>query len=214
MAIGKRTITIVGCGPGSPMYVTPAAEAAVSEADVIVGAQRLLDLFPASRAERIVVSGKINEALDRIEARQDSGAIAVLVSGDPGLFSLARLVTKRFGRAHCRIVPGVSSAQVAFAQLGLTWTDAKIISAHKQDPEPDPSLHNTDKIAVLAGRKESLDWIANQLPVDSWEDRRIFVMEDLTLESQRIREIQHDRLATLNVSPRTIVLIVRKSLLE
>ncbi len=35
----KCGIVIVGCGPGSPEYLTPAAKKAVYAADVLVGAQ-------------------------------------------------------------------------------------------------------------------------------------------------------------------------------
>ena len=44
-----------------------------------------------------------------IEQRTDCKNIAVLVTGDPGIFSLARLVIERFGREQCRVIPGISS---------------------------------------------------------------------------------------------------------
>jgi len=212
--VTNRRITIVGCGPGSSDYVTKAAEKAVEQAEVLVGAQRLLDLFQASRAERVVVGGKISDALDAVQSRFQERSIAVLVSGDPGLFSLARLVIKRFGRDRCRVLPGISSIQAAFAQIGLDWADATIISAHKQDPEPAPSLRTAEKIAVLGGREQSLKWIADHLLMGSAGDRRIFVMENLTLDNETIREVEPDELAILSAGPSTVVVIVRKSLLE
>lgn len=214
MAVDKRFITIVGCGPGAPDYVTPAAAKAVYAADLLLGAQRLLDLFPTTPAERIVVTGKISNALDELKRKREYHSIAVLVTGDPGLFSLAKLVIKHFGRDRCTVIPGVSSVQVAFAQIGLDWADARIVSAHKQDPEPDPTLHAAEKIAILGGRKESLAWIANYLLEDSSLVRRIFVMENLTLENQQVREVKHHELATLSAAPSTVVLIVAKSLLD
>jgi len=187
---------------------------AVEQADVLVGAERLLDLFPTSRAERIIVGGKIADALDAIQSRFQDQSIAVLVSGDPGLFSLSKLVIRRFGRDRCRVIPGISSIQAAFAQIGLDWADAAIISAHKQDPEPAPWLRTADKIAVLGGREQSLKWIADNLFTDSEGDRRVFVMENLTLENETIREVRPHELATLGAGPSTVVLIVRESLLE
>lgn len=213
MAVGGHTITIVGCGPGSADYLAPAARAAVETADVLVGAGRLLDLFAKSQAERIEVTGKISEALDRVEHLPDYRNVAVLVSGDPGLFSLAKLVIARFGRDRCRVVAGISSVQVAFAQIGLDWADARIVSAHMRDPVVDPGLRQADKIAVFCGRQDSLKWIRNVLLNEIGLDRRIFVMEDLTLESERVREVQADDLATLSVSSRTIVLILKEELL-
>ncbi len=213
MAGQKPSITIVGCGPGSPDYLTPAAIKAIERADVLVGAQRLLDLFPENAGERIAVTARLDEVLDRMDARLDSRNVAVLVTGDPGLFSLSKLVIQRFGRARCRVIPGISSVQVAFACLGLDWVDARVVSAHKDDPDPEPSLEKAEKIAILCGRKGSLQWIRDTLNHLLRDDRKIFVLENLTLENERIREVRPGDFATMETDPRTIVIIVRESLI-
>lgn len=204
-----RTITIVGCGPGSPDYVTPAARAAVAKADVLVGAERLLKLFPDHGRERIRVDAGVMDALDRLDTLVESAKVAVLVTGDPGLFSLSRLVLERFGRHRCTVIPGVSSVQVAFAKIGLDWADARILSAHKEDPAISLDVMSADKIAVFCGREGSLEWIARHILRDDREDRRIFVLENLTLSEERIREVTSRELARVQAGSRTIVLIVR-----
>jgi len=205
----SQNIAIIGCGPGSPDYLTPAARQAVERAEVLVGAQRLLDLFPASRAERIAVGANVGKALDEISARRGR-RIGVLVTGDPGLCSLALPVLRRFGRDACEVIAGVSSVQVAFARLGLDWLDARILSAHERDPEVDAaSLAQAGKIAVLAGRPESLRWIAG-LAKSLGDDRQVFVCENLTLEDERVREATPAELAALQASSRTVVLLVKR----
>lgn len=203
-------ITIVGCGPGSADYVTPAAMAAVQAVEVIVGAQRLLDLFPECKAEKVATGGNIAEALDAIAAQAKTRSVAVLVSGDPGLFSLAKRVIRRFGRDACRVIPGISSVQVAFARLGLDWADARIISAHKQDPDPAivETLCDASKLAVFTGRHAALVWTAGVL------DRLgpgygIFVCENLTMPDERIRKVSAEDLPSLSVSLSTVILIIR-----
>lgn len=213
MAVEEPHITIVGCGPGSIDYVTPAAVRAVEEADVLVGTKRLLDLFPSSAAERIDIGSAVRQVLETMERVPSWRRIAVLVTGDPGLFSLAALVLKHFGRDRCRVIPGISSVQTAFARIGLDWADARIMSAHKEDPEVEPSEVLADKIAVLGGRKSSLNWIADNLLKENASDYSIFVMEDLTLGTERIREIEPGDLAALEAVSRTVVIIVKKSAL-
>lgn len=212
MASEDHRIVIVGCGPGSARYLTPASVNAVRDADVLVGAPRLLALFPGSGAERIPVDAAIDATLDAVAARLGQSRIAVLVSGDPGIFSLAAAAIKRFGRDACRVIPGISSVQAAFAAIGLDWANALIISAHKSDPTHDSAWSAADKIAVLGGRSAALTWIANKL-LPALEDRRVFVCEDLTLEGERVREVSGDELKTLRVSPQTVVLIIRRSVL-
>lgn len=214
MAIEEKGITIVGCGPGSLDYVTPAAVRAVEQADVLVGTKRLLDLFPSSPAERIDIGSEVRQIVEKIEEIPVGRRIAVLVTGDPGLFSLAALVLRRFGRDGCRVIPGISSVQTAFAMIGLSWSDARIVSAHKDNPKIDPLSASADKIAVLGGRKTSMKWIADNLLQGETSDRRIFVMEDLTLETERIREVSPGELAAMEVSSRAVVLIVKKSALQ
>lgn len=208
-------ITIVGCGPGSVDYVTVAAIKAVEHAQVLVGAQRLLDLFPESDAERIAVTAKIGEVIEQVEKRIDRVPVTVLVSGDPGMFSLAKLVVGRFGRNRCRVIPGVGSVQTAFARIGLDWADARIISAHKEDPDEETvaSLVNESKIAVLAGRPSALQWVA-RLVRRLEGARRIFACEDLTMTGERVQEVAPDRLEQLDASSRTVILIIKDEILS
>ncbi len=150
-------IVIVGCGPGSPAYVTEAARQAVARAEVLAGSRRLLDLFPDGPADRIAVDADVSGLLDKIaDIRAAGRIIAALVSGDPCLFSLAQSVAKRFGREHCELIPAVSSVQVAFARLGLDWAEARILSAHAATPKiTEDELRRTDTLAVLLGAKDA-----------------------------------------------------------
>ena len=97
-----KPITIAGCGPGALEYVTPAALHAIEQAEVLVGARRLLETFPRVAAERIVVGADVHKALDAMAKHVGRRRIVVLVTGDPGLCSLARPVIRGFGRDACR----------------------------------------------------------------------------------------------------------------
>jgi precorrin-6y C5,15-methyltransferase (decarboxylating) CbiE subunit len=206
-------IVIVGCGPGSPEYLTAAAIRAVQEAEVLVGARRLLELFPAHPGERFLMEAHTEKVLAAIAERPDK-KIAVLVTGDPGLASLARPILKRFGRGRCRVIPGVSSLQVAFARLGLDWLGVRVINAHGKDPSLHlKTLEDIDKIAVLGGRKESLSWLLQETSVMN-EEFNLWACEDLTLETERIRELNPRTAAGLELSSRTIFILVRKKKLS
>jgi precorrin-6y C5,15-methyltransferase (decarboxylating) CbiE subunit len=182
---------------------------AVEEAVVLVGAARLLALFPWSLAERVVLGASIHEALDTLDNRLSKGPAAVLVSGDPGLFSLSALVLKRFGREKCRVIPGVSSVQAAFAALGIAWAEARIISAHRGRPEPDADLGRTGKIAVLTGNDPCFDWLKEALDLERDPHWTFFSCENLTMTNETIRTVRQDELSCLAVSPHTVLIAVR-----
>jgi cobalt-precorrin-7 (C5)-methyltransferase len=214
MAIEKRKIIIVGCGPGGIDYITPAARAAAAKADVFIVSRRLKDLFPEVAAERIDSGTDVAGILDTMASRRDDGRqVVLLATGDPGLFSLAKPVIGRFGRENCEVIPGISSIQIAFARLGLDWQDARIISAHAGDPEATAAdLYDAGKIAVLGGRDAALTWIAGLLR-ELGSGRCVFLCEDLTLPGEKIREVRAEELTALPVSTRAIVLIIRGELL-
>jgi precorrin-6y C5,15-methyltransferase (decarboxylating) CbiE subunit len=208
MAMTDRPIIIVGCGPGSPEYLTDAARHAVEHAGLLIGADRLLDLFPDAKAERIAVGADISAVLHTMEIRLGKTPMVVLVTGDPGIHSLARPVLRHFGRALCRIIPGVSSVQAAFAAAGVDWMNARILSAHKTVPDIDPrELAPVDKIAVLAGSPAALRWIGEL--AERLAPRWIFVCEELTLPGETVTKVSAEMLARMEASPRTVVLLLR-----
>lgn len=209
----RKTITIVGCGPGGPEYLTAIAAQKAEGADVLVGAERLLKLFENERAERIVVDSHIEAALDKIEAQADDANVVVLVSGDPGVFSLSKSVLKRFGRDRCSVIPGISSVQAAFARAGLDWQDAKIISAHHELPEiTKDGLKGVDKIAILAGNSDVAEWLAELVDALPWE-ASVIVCENLTLENERVWELDVNDMGGVEIASMSVIVVVKKELL-
>lgn len=208
-------ITIVGCGPGSRDYLTPVAVAAIEGAEVLIGASRLLALFPEAGKERIIMGKDTESVLREIAIRLGKRPMAVLVTGDPGLFSLASAVIKRFGRASCNIVPGISALQTAFARLGISWEDAKIISTHAVHGELNSEeLSKYDKIAILGGSPELLRRLSPLMNALGQGGYRMFAGEDLTLPEERFFEITADgQQENKTLSTRAIILIIREDIL-
>jgi precorrin-6y C5,15-methyltransferase (decarboxylating) CbiE subunit len=214
MAITPPPIALVGCGPGSPDYVTEAARRAVADADVILGSRRLLELFAAGAGQRLAIEGDVAAVLGTIGAHRAAGrAVAVLLSGDPGLFSLARPITEHFGAAHCRIIPGVSAVQAAFARLVLDWQDARILSAHGRTPTTTAEqLRGLDKLAILGGTAEALRWTAWAAGVlEASHDA--YLCENLTLDDERVRAMTPPQLAAAaGVSSLWLAILLRRSI--
>jgi precorrin-6y C5,15-methyltransferase (decarboxylating) CbiE subunit len=201
------SIAICGCGPGSREYVTPIVEQAVSEASVITGVPRLLDLFPDSNARRIPLEGSIDLWIARLIETVNE-RIAVLVTGDAGCCSLATRVIAKFGRDRCRVIAGISSVQVACAKLGLSWANARIIRAHATLPKFEVNeLVPYDPWIILMGAEGAEQMVADMVQN---RGRDCYVCEDLTLASERIIKLAAGALAVLSTHPRRIVVLTRK----
>jgi precorrin-6y C5,15-methyltransferase (decarboxylating) CbiE subunit len=204
----RPKITIIGCGPGAEEYLTAEAVQAAARADVLIGATKLLGLFPNNEAKRISITSNIEEILEDVEAHRQLKC-AVLVTGDPGVFSIAKRTIDRFGVDNCRVIPGISAVQVAFARIGLDWADARIISAHYQLPSPKATdtLLGFQKIAVLMGHCESFEWVHSLLGKCT-APFRIVVCENLSSADERVSEIRPDELLSCQYSFCSIVLIL------
>lgn len=212
MAVSQQQeLTIVGCGPGSPEYLTEAGRLAIGRASALAGAAHLLEQYAAPSQERIVIGADIEAGLDAVAARRAAGkAVAVLVSGDPGVCSLARPVIRRFGQEACRVIPGVSSVQLAFARLGLEWTEARILSAHKSLPAVTAdALRGFKAVAVLCGHRLSREWVAD-LALAFGPGCELVVCEDLSLDKEKIRRVSREAFQQLELSSRTIVILLKE----
>ncbi|MDY0211766.1 MAG: precorrin-6y C5,15-methyltransferase (decarboxylating) subunit CbiE [Desulfuromonadaceae bacterium] len=202
-------ITIAGCGPGHPDYLTTAVHNAVNSAEVLVGARHLLSLFPADNAVRLTVDTDIAAVLAEMENYRDRYMV-VLVSGDSGLFSLARRVQQHFGHEHCRMIPGISSVQVTCARLGIDWHDLRIISAHGRTPEATiDELQAWRKIVILAGTSAANEWAADLLE-QLGEKYRATVCENLTLPEEKIQTCDARTLRQKTLASRTIIVLLHQ----
>lgn len=161
-------ISIVGVGPGTENLITQEAAFALSSADILVGSGRMLEALEtfestAKTARRIElpVSGMANAVIGALEEAMTSepGAdVALVVSGDPGFYSLSRKVTRHFGRERVRAIPGISSLQLMACRLGRSWAGVSTATLHGREM-PDrgalaEKLKTSDALAVLLGASD------------------------------------------------------------
>jgi precorrin-6Y C5,15-methyltransferase (decarboxylating) len=120
-------VTVIGCD-GRPAGSD--ATKALAEARTVIGAPRHLRLAPVPPHAEQIELRHLDEALDAIATHNDP--TVVLASGDPGFFGIVRALRAR--GITPRVIPAVSSVALAFAQFGLDWDDALVLSAHGRDP--------------------------------------------------------------------------------
>ncbi|MCK9894131.1 precorrin-2 C(20)-methyltransferase [Frankia sp. AgB32] len=123
---GRGEVVVVGLGPGDAGWLTPQAAAALAAADDLIGYGPYLDRVPVDPRQRRHPSGNTVEA-DRAEHALELAAagavVAVVSSGDPGVFAMATAVVEaaaqeRFARVAVRVVPGLTAAQAVASRVG------------------------------------------------------------------------------------------------
>jgi cobalt-precorrin-7 (C5)-methyltransferase len=191
-------LDIVGVGPGSADYVTPAARKAVAQADVVIGAQRSLDLFTSEvETEKLVLTAKnLNESLKHAaESLKKGKSVALLSTGDPGFSGLLHTVLESglFTASEVHVVPGVSSIQACAAHLNISWDNARLFTFHDE-----VSDEQREKLisAVKCGRTILLlpnsrgfapkDIASFLIELDTDKETPVYICENITLENEKV----------------------------
>ena len=125
-ASAASEVVVVGLGPAGPEWLTPEAEAELAAADHVVGYGPYVARVPQKAGQRRHASGNRVEAERAREALSLASAgsrVAVVSSGDPGVFAMASAVLEQVAAGHgagvrVRIVPGVTAAQAAASRVG------------------------------------------------------------------------------------------------
>ena len=181
--------SIVGIGPGSIDYLLPAAKREVELADVIVGGHRQLELFTYTDLPTFCLDGRFSEVVDFVQKNRDKKRIAVLVSGDPGFYSLMGLIERKFPKDDYTITPGLSSMQIAFSRIKIQWKDANIFSLHgKHLDSMDKYIFSKKPLGILTDYKNTPFSIASYMKKKAAENRKVFIAENLSYPEERIIE--------------------------
>ncbi len=204
------TVHVVGLGLG-PNDLSPKLLAVVESAGALAGGTRHLDFFPRHTGIRIPLTGKLSDWLDRVERAAAERTVAVLASGDPGFHGIAARIVERLGADDVVVHPNVSSVQAAFARLKEPWHDAVLVSLHGHDEQfLLGSLYRTDKIAVLTDPSHTPARIA-QLLLDRGQNYwRMWVLEDLGTDRERVGSYTLEDAAAASFSPLNVVVLKRE----
>ena len=177
-------VYLIGAGMGNPDTLTVAAHKAIQTAGLLIGAPRLLEPFEALPAKKLdlIRSDEIVEALRDSEAE----TACVLLSGDLGFYSGATLLRDRLRDFELVSIPGISSLVYFCSQIGTTWQDAHLLSAHGRDCNIVGELQSHAKCFLLTGGATKVVDVCRELDAAGLGDLHVYVGERLSYEDERI----------------------------
>ena len=175
-------------------------------ADLVIGAQRTLDLIAGglkSDPQKMqAMDGQLGRVPEWIRAAREAGrSVAVLATGDPLCHGIASFLIGKLGADAIDVLPAVSTLQLAFARLKKTWQTAKIVSVHSRDAgewsvgaTPDHGLYGLMRaaaehplIGVFTSPENSPERIARALiSAGHGDDFRLSVAARLGLPDERV----------------------------
>lgn len=205
----RNLLTVIGIGPGSRDYLVPEAIKLVQEAEILIGGKRALALFSEHPGTKMEITGKLKKVMDFIHANQEK-KIAVLVSGDPGFHSLLPLLKKNFPQKKIKVIPGISSVQLAFARLALPWHDAVLLSLHGRKLEILTQHFKAKTIAILTDPENAPPKIAEYWLKHGGTDCQAYICKNLSYENEEIECYSMSQLAQLKENTPCVMVIINE----
>ena len=129
-------VTVIGLGPGGGADLTGRARAALETCDLIVGYTAYIDLVKEDFPDKETLSTGMRREVDRcraaVEAALTGKSVAVVCSGDSGVYGMAGLVyevAQEYDPIDIEVVPGITAACGGAAVLGAPLThDFAVVS--------------------------------------------------------------------------------------
>lgn len=176
----QNKIIVAGIGPGGEDYITPAALKKIRAAKFLVGGRRALEQFAATEQITCAVTRDLDAPINFIREKLPLDEIVVMVSGDPGYYSLLDLLRKTFTPDAIEVIPSISAMQLAFAKIALPWHDATLLSFHGRQPARTALQFSAGKILGLLTDAEFNSAAISRLLVDEcgWDKNSLVTICD------------------------------------
>ncbi|MFR9768471.1 precorrin-3B C(17)-methyltransferase [Nocardia sp. SC052] len=187
-AEGVGEVVVVGLGPGAPEWTTDEVRAALAEATDLVGYTTYLNRVPERPGQRRHPSDNRVEserAAMALDLAKRGARVAVVSSGDPGVFAMAAAVLEesadpQWRAVPVRVLPGLTAANAVASRVGAPLGhDYAMISLSDR-------LKPWEVVAQRLSAVAAADMaIAIYNPASSQRTWQVGAMRDLLLEHRK-----------------------------
>lgn len=182
----KLMVSLIGIGMGAEGLLTLEAKEKIQRADVIFGAQRLLEevgeekeKYPYYLAADIIP--RLADMVEKEDRYKPCIKAAVLFSGDTGFYSgasklyeeLKKETKEKRLRADVEMLSGISSMSYLAAKARMNWQDAAVISLHGRKANIMETVRREKKTFVLVSGLEDMKYLGELFSSEEWNGLRI-----------------------------------------
>ena len=145
-------VNLIGLGSGQKETRSLEAQRALEQAELVLGAERLLRSLPAVPGQTRIAAARPEEIASCLQ-KTDAKDPCVVFSGDTGFYSGADGLLRLLREAGIAwsVLPGLSSVQLLSARLGKPWQDWVLRSAHGRPCDPIAALMTGKPAFFLTG---------------------------------------------------------------
>ncbi len=156
LGVHMRNIALIGIGMGYAGGLTLEAQAFIQKADLLIGAERMLNSETAAMAAQAAIRVKAYLPADVrtvITKHPEADRIAVLLSGDTGFYSGAEKLLGVLPQG-VRVMPGISCVSYFCSRVHRSWQEIHLVSLHgNQENIVGEVLYHPHTFAILGSRE-------------------------------------------------------------
>ena len=208
---GTRTVTLTGIGMGAHEGMTIEAERSIREADLLIGADRMLRIADGLNEHALRCTSYLaDEIVSCIASHEECSRIVVLLSGDIGFYSGARKLLDRLDdmeQVQVNVICGISSVVYLCGRLHTAWEDVRLVSLHGRKGNIVSAVARYPKVFALVGKQETFAALCRELTEYGLGDVRVSVGSRLSYPDEKILSGSASQMETAQTGDLCAVLI-------
>ena len=209
----KPKVFVVGIGPGSRGAMTMEVQKAITGADCIIGAARMIQAVAHPR--QILCSAIAPEKiLEAIQTHPECSCFVVAMSGDVGFFSGAKKLLPLLADYDVTVLPGISSLVYFCTRLGISYENVRTVSIHGREKSILPEIRRNEKVFALVGGENGPGKLCRELTDAGLGFVRVSIGEKLSYPEERVTTGTAKELAELAFESLSVVLIENPAILK
>lgn len=221
-------IKVVGIGPAGSQWLTAEGKEAIQWANLVVGSPRQIEsiggLMDYSQSRQSYDSLKhlveiLNQyiAFSRKKIKDcEQGIskwtpdIAVLASGDPSFYGIAKYLMQIYGDEQIKVVPGISAIQYLFSRVGKDMNDVYLTSCHGRQANYE-RIFSMPKIGLLTDEIHGPFEIASEA-ARRGENPILIIGEDLGYPEERIEMLRASEVEDRDYAMNVVIMLREEAL--
>lgn len=188
----SQKISLVGIGMGAEKTLTLEGKKALNEAELLIGAKRMTEAVQKP-GQMVLHEYRSEKIVEYIREHPKYRTVAIALSGDVGFYSGAKKLINQLD-GNVEVICGISSVVYFMSKIGLSWDDAKIVSAHGRNCNLISLIRHNPKVFSILGTEDGVAVLASRLVYYGMGDVTLYVGENLSYENEKIF---HDKAANL-----------------
>ena len=207
----NESICIVGIGDDGIEGLTASTVAIIRQAELLVGPSGLTDSFQSDVGDTWD-PGSDYEALSVRLDRSVDQKVVVLAAGDPLFYGTARFLCERIGKSRIRVIPNVSTMQLAFARVKENWDDAYLTDLGNQTIDHVvQKIRSAERVGLFTTSENTPQLLAAALLAARIDYFTAYVCENLGSPDERVTSGTLEEIAAHAFDSLNVMVLVRRA---